>query len=342
MARQSFGTRSENASMASLDSERYPESVSIDLDNKDPNAYEVEVVDDTPEEDRGRPNAKRFTADEDEDLSGYADKTRKRIERLKFETHSARRQREQAERERDEAVEAARQREAEIADLRRRLDTGSSALAGSMIAEREARLTDAKRRLAQAHADGDSEAIAAATADMSTVSAELAQIRSRAPAKPAEGERQPERREPERAAPAQPILAPKVARWIDHNRSWFNKDSAKTNKALSIHHDLVAAGIRPDSDEYTRQLDKRMKQSYPDHEPVEYIDDGDAGERKRETRRTDGGEPTGRAQESREQANSRRITLTSTELAIAKKLGVTPQAYAAEKAKRVAREGNGA
>lgn len=340
MARSAFGSDADRRTMAEVPgSDMFPESAVVDLDNKDPNAFDIEVVDDTPDDDKGRPNAKRFTADEDEDLSGYADKTRKRIERLKFETHSERRQREQAERERDEAVAFARQRDAEVADLRKRLESGGAALASSMVAEREAKLNDAKRRLASAHADGDSEAIAAATADMSTASAELAQIRSRAPKPAAEGERQPER-QAEPSQRQQPEIAPQVLDWISHNRSWFNKDKSKTQVAIGISRAVEAEGIRPGDPEYTREVDKRMKQMYPDHKSFDADDEQDGGE-KRAPRRTYGGEPTGRVQEDRETSNPRRITLTQTELALAKRLGVTPQAYAAAKAKREART-NGA
>ncbi len=335
MARRAFGSDADRRTMAEVPgSDTFPESVVIDLDGKDPNAFEIDIVDDTPDDDKGRPNAKRFTADDDEDLSGYADKTRKRIERLKFETHSERRQRETAERERDEAVTFARARETEIADLRKRLDSGGAALASSMVAERETKLADAERRLSSAHADGDSAAIAAATKDMSTASAELAQIRARAPKPAIDGERQPER-QPERQAPAQQQaeIAPQVLDWISHNRSWFNKDKSKTQVAIGISRSVEAEGIRPTDPDYTREVDRRMKQMYPDHKSFDANDDQD-GEEKRAPRRTYGGEPTGRVQEERETSNPRRITLTQTELAIAKRLGVTPQAYAAEKAKR--------
>lgn len=338
MARRAFGSDADRRTMAEVPgSDLFPESAVIDLDNKDPNAFEIDIVDDTPEDDKGRPNAKRFTADDEEDLSGYADKTRKRIERLKFETHSERRQREQAERERDEAVAFGRQREAEVADLRKRLENGGAALASSMVAEREAKLADAERRLSSAYADGDSNAIAAATKDMSTASAELAQIRARAPKPAVEGERQPER-QPERQAEQpqrqqQADIAPQVLDWISHNRSWFNKDQSKTQVAIGISKSVESEGIRPTDPDYTREVDRRMKQMYPDHKPFSSEDDQDGGE-KRTPRRTYGGEPTGRVQEERETSNPRRITLTQTELAIAKRLGVTPQAYAAEKAKR--------
>lgn len=346
MARRAFGGDADRRTMAEVPgSDTFPDLVSVDLDGKDPNAFEIDVVDDTPDEDRGRPNAKRYTADDEEDLSQYADKTRKRIERLKFETHSERRQREAAERERDEAVRLAKQHADEVADLRRRLESGGAALASSMVAEREARIADAERRLSAAHADGDGAAIAAATKDLTAATAELAQIKARAPRPAPEGDRQPERRDEVRQpAQAQPQLAKNVAAWIDHNRDWFNRDQERTAEAMSIHYKLVAEGIRPDSDTYTRELDKRLKQSYPDHRSFgrgSFEDDEQSDEEKRAPRRTYGGEPTGRVQEDREKANPRRITLTSTELAIAKRLGVTPQAYAAEKAKREART-NGA
>lgn len=341
MARRAFGSDADRRTMAEVPgSDMFPESAVIDLDNKDPNAFEIDIVDDTPDDDKGRPNAKRYTADDEEDFTNVADKTRKRIERLKFETHSERRQREQAERERDEAVAFARQRDAEVADLRKRLESGGTALASSMVAEREARLTDAERRLAAAHADGDGVAIAAATKDMTTASAELAQIKARV-AKPAgEGERQPERQPEQPQRQQQAEIAPQVLDWISHNRSWFNKDKSKTQVAIGISRSVEAEGIRPSDPEYTREVDKRMKQMYPDHKSFNANDDQDGGE-KRAPRRTYGGEPTGRVQEDRETSNPRRITLTQTELAIAKRLGVTPQAYAAEKAKHEART-NGA
>jgi len=56
MARNSFG--SSDRTMASIDSEKYPDSAVIDLDDKDPNNLTIDVVDDTPEDDRDRPNAK--------------------------------------------------------------------------------------------------------------------------------------------------------------------------------------------------------------------------------------------------------------------------------------------
>jgi len=338
MARRSFGAgnveRTRRSEVSGSDS--YPDEVSIDLDNKDPNAFEIVEIDDMPDDDQGRPNARRSTVDDDDSdlLDGVADKTKKRIDRLKFETNSERRQRETAERQRDEAVSYARTQAAELADLRKRMEGGTTALAESMRTERESRINDAKRRFAQANADGDGDAMAQASADMSLASAELAQITARTPKPQTESERQPEQqRQP---AQQQNQLAPNVAAWIDHNRNWFNKDQEKTAEAMSIHYKLVAEGVRPDSSEYTQKLDKRMRSSYPEHQSLDRGADDDTPAR-RGPRRSPGGEPGGRADENRN-PNPRRVTLTSTEMAIAKRLGVSPQAYAAEKLKRDQRE----
>ncbi len=314
-----------------------PERVSVDLDNADGNAFTVVEVDDTPEADRGRPNAKHYTAEDDENLSGLGkDEFEKRLKRLKFETNSARREAESAQRERDAAVEAARVRDAELADLRKRLEGSTGALAASMKSDRESRLQDATRRLTQAHAEGDSAAIAAATADMGMVQAELVQIASRTPvARAAEAAPVPAA-QPQRQAPN---LAPAVAAWISKNDSWFNKDSAKTRLALSLHDTIVQRGVQPTDPNYTRELDKGMKAMYPDH--VEYAPaDPD----------NDGGTPTPRrtnvvAEGSRETgkvSNPRIVELTKSQLAIAKQLNITPQQYAASLAKYAPAQRNGA
>ena len=65
------------------------EEVESDLD--------LEVIDDRPPEDR-RPPKKEVSSQEDEDeLEGYSDKVKKRINKLKYEQHEERRQREAAE-----------------------------------------------------------------------------------------------------------------------------------------------------------------------------------------------------------------------------------------------------
>lgn len=332
MARDSFRPSPRDRNMThNLATDDLPERVTVDLDDKDPGNFTVVEVDDTPEADRGKPrDVDRSILEQEEDLRGVSKNVQKRIDRFKFEVETHRRGKEAAERERDAAIEAARLRDAEIARLRQAAERGTSALADSMTAERESRITDAKRRLAAAHADGDAEAIAAATADLTQASAELIQIKANTPKKPAAAQQQPPAPQPQRQAA--PTIAPNVVAWLAHNDGWFNKDKEKTDFAMSIHRTLVARGVEPSSDTYTAELDKGLKTMYPDHQPFsgsrsEADNGGDNGERSA-PRRTNAVEPGSRENADRP-ANPRTVELTSSQLAIAKQLNLTPQQYAA-------------
>lgn len=338
MARESFRPtpRLDRGNTIDLPTAGFPDRVSVDLDNKDP-AKPYTVIETTPEPETDTGAAAAEPADD-----GAADDTpaasgtsvdpasvQKRVHRLKAETHRERQAREAAEARAAAAEQVIATRDAELADLRRRLEGGTAALAASMKQDREYRLADAERRLAQAHTDGDSAAIAKATSDISQAHAELTQIAARTPRPQAEPQPQAQpQAQPQRQQA--PNIAPTALAWIAHNDRWFNKDPVKTKVALSVHDAVVARGITPSSPDYTRELDKGMKAMYPDHIAYGQADAGsDAGSPT--PRRTnvvaDGSRDTGRV------TNPNQVELTSSELAIAKQLNLSPQQYAASKVK---------
>lgn len=87
-----------------LPMDEFPSSVVVDIGGPKESAQIVEIVDDTPEEDRGRPT----DVDDLAPVAGDSPSVQKRINRLKAETHTERRAREEAERQREAAIEAAR------------------------------------------------------------------------------------------------------------------------------------------------------------------------------------------------------------------------------------------
>ena len=86
------------------------DDIEIELDGDD--GFEIEIQDDTPEKDRGKPKAEASTekpekADsgaDDDDLEGYSESVKKRINKLKFDFHAERRAKEEAARLREEAI----------------------------------------------------------------------------------------------------------------------------------------------------------------------------------------------------------------------------------------------
>lgn len=116
---------------------------------------------------------------------------------------------------------------------------------------------------------------------------------------------------------------------------------------MSIHRTLMARGINPASAEYTKELDRGLKTMYKDHQASDdyvdnEVDDDGSDEPRRVARR-----PNATADASRENGvgqtpAKRAVTLTRSELSIAKRLGVSPQAYAAQKLRRIQADGDGA
>lgn len=320
MAREPFKNTTAKA-------EDFPDRVTVDLDDKDPNNIQVVEVDDQARDERGNVQTDPDTwGDPVPDSKGKGG-FQKRIDRLKAESEAQKRLREQSERERDAAIEAARAREAEVADLRQRLANNTTSLATSMKGEREARITDATRRLEQAHAEGNAAAIAQATRDLGAAQAELVAINANTPPRQQpEQQRQAPTPQPQRQTQA-PNLSPDTVGWIANN-PWFNKDVPRTQFAVSLHNTLEARGIMPGDPRYTQELDKGMKAMYPDHKPYRPQANDDDDEPST-TRRTNTGEKGGREDSAnRLNPNPRTVELTSSQLAVAKRLGLTPQAYA--------------
>lgn len=320
--RESFRPASPKIEIAT---DSYPDRVSVDLDDKDANNFTIVEVDDRDPDD---PQAGRtqdpatWGNDNAQDPPGASPRVEKRIGRLKAETETQRRLRETAEKERDAALQLAQSQATELADLRRRADAGGQALAASMKGAAETRIADAKQRYERAHADGDSAALAAAADDLSRANAELVQVVARTPVARAAEERQPA------AASARtnnPDVHPNAQAWIDANPK-FNTDRAFRAKAMSAHYAAEAEGIVPSSPEYGATLDKYLKNDYAGNEP----DNGSREGGGRSTpRRTNAVAEGSREAPGGGQRNPRIVELSSSQLAVAKQLGITPQQYAA-------------
>jgi len=114
---------------------------------------------------------------------------------------------------------------------------------------------------------------------------------------------------------------PKAEAWASKNQ-WFGTDKAMTYTAFDLHKKLVDdEGYDPKSDEYYEEIDKRLRVEFP---------------HKFGTNDTTKGETTKPVQTvasaTRSTKSGRKtIRLTPTEVAIAKKLGVSLEDYAKQK-----------
>ena len=294
---------------------------------------DVEVIDDRPTEDR-RPPAKESKpeASDDEELEGYSDKVKKRINKLRYQQHEERRQREEAERLREEAIRVAQKYADQSKQYHKIIEEGEQYLV-HQIRERASMAVDqAKNSYRQAYEEGNTdkileaqEAMINAQSELKSADYQLNEIKAR-PKQAPEEFKPSEPQKPEVHKPPEPSA--KALRWSQDN-PWFGQEKDMTALAYGVHEKLVRdEGFDPNSDEYFETIDRTMRSRFPD-----YFGEGDSGS---------GEAPQGEQPSSTSRSPSvvvapssrnngakpRKVRLSRTQIALAKRLGLTAEQYA--------------
>jgi hypothetical protein len=296
---------------------------------QDSDDIQVEIEDDTPEEDRGKkPLPKEIVNElEKDDLEDYSEKVKKRLSQMKKVWHDERREKERAIREREEALKFAQLREQEIAKLKEEGAKKDAAFIKEATKYAEGELARAKELLKQAYDSGDSDLIVQAQENLTDAKQRQTAISRIRPSlqKPEEGVQNPQQAQAQPAAPT-PKADPKAEAWREKN-TWFGADEEMTALALGLHEKLVRSGVDPNTDEYYRRIDDTMRKRFP-----EVFDDTDVDETpqtKQEKPARTNKPATVVAPVTRSTA-PRQVRLTPTQVAIAKKLGLSNEQYARE------------
>tara|TARA_R110000822_G_scaffold58906_3_gene147113 strand:+ start:142 stop:1092 length:951 start_codon:yes stop_codon:yes gene_type:complete len=298
--------------------------------NMEEESLEIEVVDDTPEIDRGKP--KRDEAlppqiPEDDEIKSYSGDVQKRIKQLKYEYHEERRQKEEAKRLSDEAVNATQKLMEENQRLKKTLDDGEGVLVEQAKGRVEAQLNQAKQKYKEAYEAGDPDKLVEAQEELSSVQNEKFRVENYRPPVRAKEENVAPRAAP---SPAQKVQEPtgKDKIWMEANNDWFQKEDYEdmTGYAMGVHQKLVKAGINPklDTEEYYKRIDDAMGKAFPDH----FQNKQDVGTVEVEAPQRPVGSVV--APVNRSAKKPRKVQLTSTQIGLAKRLGVTPEQYAAQ------------
>lgn len=283
---------------------------------------EVEIVDDTPEKDRGRKPLEREVPDPtDEEIDSYSEGVKKRIKELTHARHDERRAKEAMAREKAELEAFAQRIHEENQRLRQYVSTGSEQYAASQVQLAETEVEAAKRSLKAATEAFDTDGIIAAQEALLEAKMKVANAKNfRPPALQAE-EKAVQIQQPE---VSRPQMDDKTLRWQAKNQ-WFGAPGYEemTSFALGLHQKLVNNGVDPRSDSYFEQIDARIKSTFRDFFGEEDKPKSGDGSRKPATVVAPAARSTG----------PRKVQLTTHQLNLAKKFGLTPQQYAAQVAK---------
>jgi len=284
---------------------------------------EIEIEDDTPEQDRGRKPLDKEVADPTEDeIESYSDKVKSRIKELTHARHDERRIKEATMREKQELERLAQQLIHENKRLKQNVYTGQEAIIEGAKSKAESDLDKARGKLKAAQEAYDNDAIVAALEEVTDAKIRAEQVRNFRPT-PLQEENfdvQTQQTQPAKVEPDE-----KTLRWQAKNQ-WFGQQGFEeyTSYALGLHQKLVTNGVDPRSAEYFEQIDARMKSTFPD-----LFGRSEDKPRSGEVQR----KPTTVVASVSRSTSAGKIKLTTTQVALAKKLGLTPQQYAAQVAK---------
>ena len=282
---------------------------------------EIEIVDDTPPNDRFSPKLDKEVEDPtEEEIDSYGKKVQDRIKELTHARHDERRAKEALLREKQELERIAQHMSEENKKLKQYVSTGTEQYGVMAKTAAEAELDKARREYKAAQEAFDTDAILAAQESLFEAKLKLQNAQNfRPPALQNENyEVQP------RQQASEPVRADeKTLRWQAKNQ-WFGSDGFEevTSFALGLHQKLVNGGVDPRSDDYFEQIDARVKSKFPEVF-------GGAEDRPRSVD-TSSRKPAAVVAPATRSTGTRKIQLTPTQAALIKKYNLDPKKYVAE------------
>jgi hypothetical protein len=283
---------------------------------------EIEEEDDTPPEDRNKePLPEKILKElEDDNLEDYSDRVKQRMAQLKKVYHDERRAKEEAAREKEEAIAYAQKVYQQNQKLQTTLSSGEEDYLKTLIGSAEKELALAKRDYREAYDSGDTDKIVEAQALMNSAQYKLSQASNLKPQyKTSQTPQNSVQSSQEVTRPRAPQPDAKAQAWQAKNQ-WFGKDEEMTSLALGVHERLVRSGIQPTSDEYYLRIDETMQKRFPEN----------FGEISLEPEKPSQRKPSNVVAPASRSTAPRKVRLSKTQVAFAKKLKLTPEQYARE------------
>ena len=283
--------------------EETTETVEVQLSNEGDTTETVEVVESEEiEEESEDPSSDIYPTEEE--LAGFGKKTRKRIDKLTAKLR-------EAERREVAALDYANSVKDQNASLQSERAKLNESYGKEYAGRVETNLASAKQKYVTAYENGDPEELVNATQELSRLAVENATILR--PQQPLL-----------QATPSSPPPDPRSSAWAQKNE-WFGVDEPMTYAAFAIHKNLLDQGFNPNSDAYYSAIDTRLHEEFP-HKFSENVEVTPTSAK-----------PSGRSSVQRVASANRaakpsgrtdRVTLTPSQVTIARKLGVPLEDYA--------------
>ena len=278
-----------------------------------------EKVEEPEPESEPEPEVEAKTENSDAEIDKYSAGVQKRIDQLTKQYRDEERARQEAQGLQEEAVKYAEKVKEENEKLRKSLQDNEDVLLTQAKTRIEAQLEQAKAQYKTAYEAGDPDELLKAQSELTRLQNEEYRVANFKPPKREELEPVPtetakQEAQPETAKPPQRALD-----WADKN-PWFMKDKRMTGFAYGVHEELLTKGVEPNSEEYYNEIDAAMKEAFPNKFEVDAEESAPP--------QPQAGNVV--APPSRTSKKPRKVKLTPTAAALAKRLGLTAEQYAAQ------------
>ena len=289
---------------------------------------EVEVIDDTPEEDRKnfKPMPKEIVDEIDaDDLEAYSGEAKTRLMQMKKVYNDERRRADAAEKEQKDAIALAKSILEENKKLKGKLSAGEKDLVTNVKQNLSYELEKAKQDYKDAYDSGDADRLVEAQEKLTEVQFKSKEINS---FKPEFSEDALQNQESDVQIQNQPQrLDSKTQSWLDKNQ-WYGKDEDMSYLAHGVHRRLEREGVPIGSDHYWATIDDEVHRRFPEKfgggEELKHSSDAELKHSAKTSKPATVVAPATRS------TSPKRVTLTLRQQALAKKLNLTNEQYARE------------
>lgn len=288
---------------------------------KDELDFEIEIVDDTPEDDRGRPMAPEKTENDDDitipedEISRYKEDFQKRLRELSFKAHAERRTKEAATRERDKAIELAERIAEENKRFREVAGNNEQFAVNQAKGRAESEINVTKRLMKEAFEGGETDKFIEYQEKLQRLVTEHERYSNYQPTPLPEVQYDIPKPRPQADS--------KAVTWAGRN-PWFEGGSElekeMTGYAYAVSDMLIREHkIDPTSDKYYQEIDNRVKRRFSEYfQPPEPVVDATAKA------------STVVAPATRTARTTSTVRLTASQVSLARRLGLTPEQYVAQ------------
>jgi hypothetical protein len=314
---------------------KFPDEQDQELEAKgkplDDDTISIEIEDDTPPEDRNKEpmpaeKVRVLESATDEEEAELAPKDQKeRLQQYKKVWNDERRAKEAAQREQQEALDLAKRVLEENKKLKAQYSAGEKTYIETVQSQTETQVTMAKREYKEALESGDADRVVEAQSKLSEATYAAQQAKQFKPTALQEDENEVQIQQVEQQRPR---VDAKTQSWLDEN-PWYGTKKAMSNFAVGVHEELVDEYGKDivGTDQYYKRIDQTMRKKFPEYFEL----DGDSSTvEPKENQTPQRTKPSTVVAPATRSTSSKQVKLKTSQMALIKKLGLSPEQYSRE------------